>query len=1364
MRNGLRRVLGPVGAEVFFGGLGALTLTLSDSPLGLAVTGAGAFRLFTEVRARRHTWQRYEQHLESGAVLEPDEVVQLAAGERVPLDATVLEGVGTAVGPSGLPTAVGPGDRVAAGDRLAGGPFRVDLHSSDPFLSAPRPSPPRSSLPESYLAALSPVSLLYAAMVGLATRSLRRTFTSLLLVNPRPALIGSEAADLGASARVLRAGVVVVGTRPGRAIRRPDILLLGEARLLTDGLELDAVHPLTPSFDPAELLRLAAGVAAAAASPWGPVFPVAAPAAARDGRFEDDIASAHIGGIRYLLEGAGPNGRGQQPGGFVLALRRSEAKQPLALLSLRPRLSPGVADLVETCRREGVRLAVLPGSEERAPLKALAERAGVELLDPDDPVVAIRACESEGDRVWFLSDSADAAPAFAACDLAIGLAGVRSPQFLARADLVCFDLDAVAATVTAAGRRGRAARDAVILSLAANGVGAAWAARGDPGVRESAYPVHAAALGALTSAWLLLRGGLRPPHPVQIADPRPERWGEQTVASVLGAFATGRGGLAGAEARGRRRPPPVHSEPHRALLATLEQLRSPLTGILAVGAGVSFLLGATADVLLIGAVIVANSAVAAWQEGEARRATEALEELGGARARVLRDGREALIAAVDVVPGDLLLLGAGDRVAADARLLEADGLEVDEAVLTGESVPVAKSPAMDAAEARIVLEGSDVTVGRGRAIVVAVGSDSRLGATAAALALQGPPLTQLGERMTRMLHELLPVIVAGGVIVFASGFVRRRPPLTQLALAASVGIAAVPEGLPLLAGVAEAAVARRLAARNAHVRRLAAVEALGRVDVACVDKTGTLTTGRLAVRLLADADGEGAFPAPGSPVLRDVLRVAALASPHPQESGAAAHPTDRAVLEAAASAGFEDELLRRREAESHFDPVQSFHAAVVGGRVHVKGAAEVLAPRCSRLRRGGRDELLDEAGRTQLLARAEHLAERGLRVLMVAVGEGPGPVDDPRDLIALGFVGISDPLRPSVPAAVRRCQQAGVRVIMLTGDHPATARAIAAEAGLDGHDDDVLLGREVAELDEETLAERLEHTSVIARISPLDKLRIVHILRRGHTVAMTGDGVNDAPALRLADVGVAMGQAGSEVARAAADLVLADDDFATLAEALVEGRSFWLNIRRGLGLLLGGNLGELGLMAAASALVPETPLSTRQVLAVNLVTDVLPAVAIAVQQPEHRDLARLAREGMAGLDAPLRRDILRRGTATATPALANYLLARRLLGGPEAQSVAFASIVVTQLAQTLDASWADGRPSNSVLGAVAGSAGILAASLTVRPLRDFLGLTALTAPGVALTGGGGLAAVLLARSMADAREERRRARPARAPS
>jgi magnesium-transporting ATPase (P-type) len=325
---------------------------------------------------------------------------------------------------------------------------------------------------------------------------------------------------------------------------------------------------------------------------------------------------------------------------------------------------------------------------------------------------------------------------------------------------------------------------------------------------------------------------------------------------------------------------------------------------------------------------------------------------------------------------------------------------------------------------------------------------------------------------------------------------------------------------------------------------------------------------------------------------------------------------------------------------------------------------------------------------------------------------------------------------------VQRCREAGVRLIMVTGDHPATASAIAAEAGLPAERDGVLTGDELSDLDDADLDDRLEQASVLARITPLDKVRIVESLQRqGRTVAMTGDGVNDAPALRLADVGVAMGREGTEVARQAGDVVLADDDFATLVEALVEGRGFWRNMRRALALLLGGNLGEVGLMVGASALGLASPLNPRQILAVNLLSDLLPAVSVAVQPPEHRTLSRLAREGSAALDRPLRLAILRRGAATAVPALGSYILADRARAQP--QTVAFASIVTTQLAQTLDIGRSDGGLNASVAWAVAGTAALLALAVTLPPLRTFFGLAAPSAPAIALVGGAAAGAAAL---------------------
>jgi magnesium-transporting ATPase (P-type) len=838
------------------------------------------------------------------------------------------------------------------------------------------------------------------------------------------------------------------------------------------------------------------------------------------------------------------------------------------------------------------------------------------------------------------------------------------------------------------------------LAARANLCGAVYGFRGDPGVRDALNLISVSALGAIGAGWAELRGGARPGvSMLYLADPHPELWGRQSPDSALRALRARADGLTAAQAQSRHRHLPPARRRNEWASALLHQVRSPVTGILAGGALLALLVGDVLDSAIIVVTIGLNTAIGVWQEYQADQAAEMLKRLGRGTARVLRDGAAVTVSDSDLVPGDVLLLAPGDRVAADARLLEAHGLEVDQATLTGESLPVRKQASGGADEHHVLLEGSDVLVGTGRAVVIAVGRQTRLGAMTAALSLDEAQESPLGVRLGRLLKVSLPVAAAGGGLVILAGYLRGSglPALLPLGLTAT--LAAVPEGLPILAGTGEAGVARRLAGRRALVRRLAAVEALGRVDVACADKTGTMTQGRLALRLLADLDREALLPGPCPPELFAILRVAGLASPHPDAEGARAHPTDLAVIQGAVAAGLDDDLRIPRDKEVPFDPARPFHATIAQGRLCVKGSPEALAPRCTHARAPGGDRALDDAGRAELLARAQRFAKRGLRVLLVAEGP-PHSAENPQGLTALGFLGISDPLRTTVPAAVRRCQDAGVRVIMLTGDHPATARAIAREAGLlRPGQSEVITAADIAELYNGELETKLEHVAAVARATPLDKLRIIEALqRRGHTVAMTGDGANDAPALRLADVGVAMGRAGTEVARQAADLVLADDDFATLVEALVEGRGFWQNMRRALSLLLGGNLGELGVITGASLLGLGNPLNSRQILVVNLITDALPALAVVLQRPEHRRLSGLAREGTSALDTALRRDVIRRGALTAGPTLAAYLAARQLGSAGLAGSVAYSTVIATQLAQTLDAGRTEGMLTAPVFG------------------------------------------------------------------
>lgn len=1361
VRYGLRRLLGRTTADLLFNVPAIITLTLSNSALGLALTGAEALSLSTEVRARQTAWRRHEERIAALPHAQPDATLHLEGGERLPLTAEVLEGYGTAGGRDSMPLPLAPGSLIPSGVRVYGGPFTLKIQSGvsfEAFQPQSRPAPLKPDIYELYQRVQAPIGLGFAVLAALLTRSFSSTLAALLLVNPRTAAIGIDSADLAANARVLRTGVTIVGTRPQRVLRRPDLLLFDGAQLLTDRLELVNVLSLTADMNANEALARAAGVASAANSPWGGIFRTTRTVTATGGSFDGKVAVAFENEVRYSL---GPlddwsitpeAARLRQRGNYLLVLscHHGEEKQSLALLALRPHLMPGLSTLVATCQRHGIEAAFLASGDQLA-LHEIAHRAQIPFIEQDDALAVIASQQQEGAFVAFVSDSARAAAAFAACDLAIGLTDNRS-RFPARADLLAPDFAALTAIVEAGIRREAVARDAVCLSVASNIAGIAWGLRGLPGVEIASRTVYVTALGALADSWLRLRGGVRATSTLtRLVDPHPERWGRRAIPDILRVLRTTEQGLSTDQARARWQKAPILQQQSLLGKALLDQLRSPLIGILAGGAALSFWLGSTGDVVIIAATISANALIGVWQEYKANRVAETLRRIGSSQARVLRDQHIVTLHASELVPGDILFLSSGESVAADARVIESVGLEIDEAALTGESLPVAKYANQGTETSRVVLEGSDVTAGNGRAVVFAVGDQTRMGALRRALLEDGEQQSPLSQRLSRILGFFLPISALGGATVILAGLGWGKTLNRLLATGATIALAGVPEGLPLLARVGEAGVARRLADHHALVRRLSSIEALGRVDTVCTDKTGTMTQGRLQLHIVANLDQETTLDGHTLPEsLRDVLLAAALASPHPDAQDVRAHPTDVAVIQGAISAGLDGEIRQRHVEELSFDPVRSFHATVAQGRLVLKGAPEVVLPNCQTVLRAGVRVPIDDETRVVLLERAQQLAGRGLRVLMAAEGPEDTSLHHPRGLTALGFVGINDPLRETVQKAVLRCHQAGVHVIMITGDHPTTAHAIAQEAGLLQDEKQVINATEIADLQNGELDRRLQGVTVVARATPLDKLRIIESLRRqGHVVAMTGDGVNDAPALRLADVGVAMGRTGTEVARQTADVVIADDDFSTLVEGFVEGRSFWRNLRRALGLLLGGNLGELGLVVGASLLGLEMPLTVSQILAVNAITDILPALAVILQQPEHRNLGSLQREGVSALDAPLRNEVLRRGVATTLPSLAAYLIALRSGSLAQARSVAFTSIVSTQLAQTLLAGQSEGHLTRPVLTAVGGSFGLVLAAFSIPTTRNLLQLAVLPPFAWSLIGGASLAAVLLNYGLSD---------------
>ncbi|HZQ15719.1 MAG TPA: cation-translocating P-type ATPase [Gaiellaceae bacterium] len=720
----------------------------------------------------------------------------------------------------------------------------------------------------------------------------------------------------------------------------------------------------------------------------------------------------------------------------------------------------------------------------------------------------------------------------------------------------------------------------------------------------------------------------------------------EDVAALLGS--SGEQGLGEAEA-GRRLAADGPNELEAggrpfAWRLLLDQFRNALIVILLVGAALSAALGHETESLVIAVIVVFAAVLGFVQEYRAERALEALRRLASPTATVVRDGRERRIPAAELVRGDLVLLAAGDRVPADARVCAAFNLSLEEAALTGESLPAEKTaaalspgPAMLGDRTNMVYAGTTVVSGRGRALVVATGARTEFGAIAHMLATIERPRTPLQQSLDRTGVVLARAALAVVVVIVALGLLRGEPFLEMLVFGVAVAVAVVPEALPAVVTISLSLAAVRMSRRNALVRRLPAVETLGGVSVIGSDKTGTLTANRMTVRCAWVAGRTVDLTEPRSGSCDDLERLfagAVLASDARLERAddgereVRGDPTETALVVAAAKLGVDPEALAGayvRVAEIPFTAerkrMTTIHDGPEGFVAYTKGAPEVVLPLCSRWLSPDGEQALGPA-RGAALERAHELAARSLRVLAVARRQGADPAAETESgLTLLGLVAMLDPPRPEAREAIATCRRAGIRPVMITGDHPLTARSIASEIGL-LESGAVVTGADLDALTDRELERDVESIDVYARVSPAHKLRVVKALQaRGHSVAMTGDGVNDAPALKRADIGVAMGLNGTDVTREAADMTLLDDNFQSIVAAVEEGRGVYANVRKYLMYLLSANLGEIGLLAVAALAGKPLPLTAVQILYVNLATDGLPALALAVD-PAERDLMR----------------------------------------------------------------------------------------------------------------------------------------------
>ena len=790
------------------------------------------------------------------------------------------------------------------------------------------------------------------------------------------------------------------------------------------------------------------------------------------------------------------------------------------------------------------------------------------------------------------------------------------------------------------------------------------------------------------------------------------------------------------------------------------QFKDVMILCLIVAAIVSFVVAARGDdpkeflePALIMLIVVLNAVIGVAQESRAEKALDALQNLSAPHTRVIRGGVERVIDAADLVPGDIIRLEAGDSVPADARLIRAVSLKSEESALTGESVPSEKFADAAVAEdaplgdrVTMLYSGCSISYGTALAVVTGTGMNTEMGKIANLLEGAGESKTPLQEKLAQLGKYLGIVALAACAVIFVIGLIYKIPPLEIFMTAVSLAVSAIPEGLPAIVTVVLSIGVQRMVKKNAIIRRLPAVETLGSASVICSDKTGTLTQNRMTlVRTWCEGDAESAqfnFAGEQPEKVRELLRLSALCCDGSVtvEDGKEKHigdPTETALVLGAMRIGMPKEQLNAefpRAAELPFDSDRKLMTTVnrMGDRLIVitKGAFDSLAPRCVS---GDLD-----AARQQ----TEQMSADALRVLAVGykyIDALPETVDSEtleNGLTFAGLVAMIDPPRPEARDAVAVCRRAGIKPVMITGDHVVTASAIARDLGILTDGDRAITGAELDAMSEEELDAQVEHIAVYARVSPENKIRIVRAWqRKGQVVSMTGDGVNDAPALKAADIGCAMGITGTDVAKGAADMTLTDDNFATIVDAVREGRGIYANIRKVVGYLLGTNIGEILTVFFAMILWHKTPLLSMQLLWINLITDSLPAISLGMEAVEADVMERKPRpknEGIFANGFGLR--TLLQGVMFGALSLAAFFIGLKM-GGTDAhgQTMAFMVLGFSQIVQSFNmrsehSLFRIGFFTNRTLNLAALLSIVLSAVVLFTPVRYAFGLELLSLP------------------------------------
>ncbi|MCO6007639.1 cation-translocating P-type ATPase [Actinoallomurus purpureus] len=1272
IRDRLTRYIGHAATDVILGGALASVQALAQQPVGLLIGSVHRTARTREMRGHRSAWHRRVEHL---------------IREEGSFEASPLTVPGRPV-----PLPYGPVERAAW---------------------------------------VVPAAITAAVGTYFFTHDGQRAQGVLAAGVPRAARMGREAFATQLGRILAGRDVVALDPESVRRFDRVDHVILDASVLRTGDMVIEDVVPLSSAVAAEEvherahaLVDLGRPAARREEGSWtiSPVRTAGAPAGRRPADALSD-GSAPTREPDLTAEARERAAELRERGATVLLLTRDG--EPAALVSVVAELDPLAEALITAARGVGSVAVAGPAALAQRLLVDHTVAGGKRLL------ASVRACQEEGRVVALVS--AHGGEPLAAADVGIGLLGHRrrppwGAQLLCGPGLAeaCLVLESIPpARETSA----RGARIAAVGSVSGALLAAAGSSAGAP--RRAQLAIDLATMAAFAVGTWSGRAAARRPAPVP-QDRTP--WHAWPAKAVLSRLDSSMSGIDEDEAARRRSDLGEQVRPPGLGQVTVEELDNPLTPALAAGAGVSAVMGSITDAALIGAVLGVNAVMSGLQRVRADHALRRLVDMSAVRVRLRRpgeDGAEPRATADELVPGDVVVLTAGDAVPADLRLLSAKDLEVDESSLTGESQLVTKSPrpslSQSVADRRSMLyQGTVIAAGDASGVVVATGPQTEVGRTMRQAGDEGRE-GGVEKRLRALTEVTLPIALGAGAVLFVSDLVRGHSMAQALGPAVSLAVAAVPEGLPFVATAAELATARRMSRRGALVRNPRTIEALGRIDVLCFDKTGTLTEGRLRVRQVSDGIAATPVKKKLSPFLRKVIAAAVRATPDPG-GRRLPHPTDRAIMRAARKLGMdpaEDLGSWERVDEMPFEPARGYHAVLgrTDGRqlLSVKGAPEIVLERCDTWHREDGSVPFDQEAGEKVGQEIDRLARLGYRVLAVAEREASGRQDLTESRIdRLGFLGllcIADPVRPTAAEAVDRLRKAGVDVIMITGDHPTTAEAIAAELRLlNGR---IMIGPDLDALRDDELAEALAGVAVFARVSPAQKARVVQALRAaGRVVAVTGDGANDAPAIRLADVGIALGERATPAARETADVVVTDDRIETITDAIADCRAMWRSTRDALAVLLGGNLGEIAFTVGTGLLSGRSPLNVRQLLLVNLLTDMLPAIALAARPPSGVTHEELLAEGPdRSLGGALTRDVTVRAGATAGAALAAWSLARVSGTRGQADTTGLVALVTTQLAQTIAAGGRDPL----VLGSGLASLAALAVIVQVPGLSHFFG-------------------------------------------